>query len=161
MLVLLLVVNTLLFNACSGHTGGLFMQEDKRADARMEQIVSAIKDKDKEALKTLFSQKALNEASDFDDEIDYLFDLIQGDIVFWERDGWASSKSITHGKKTLMIRCSLDIETDKDTYSFFVIDYNIDTLNPDNQGVFMLELITDTGNLKSWQDRMRAGIYIH
>jgi hypothetical protein len=55
------------------------------------------------------------------------------------------------------------LKTDKDVYEFFVIDYNVDTINTDNQGVYMLELINNYGEreLESWQDRMRAGIYIH
>ena len=62
-----------------------------------------------------------------------------------------------------MIRFGFDITTDKDTYRFFVVDYNIDTINPDNQGVYMLELIlfTNSEDLESWKDRMCAGIYVH
>lgn len=139
------------------------MGEDERADARMEQIVSAIKDKDSEALKSLFSKKALDEADDFDSGADSLFDFIQGDIESWEGNGWASDTSMGGGKSSWMIRFEFDVKTDKDDYHFFVIDYNVDTINPDNQGVYMLELIDNYGEkeLESWQDRMRAGIYIH
>ncbi len=139
------------------------MSEEKRADARMEQIVSAIKDKDKESLKSLFSKKSLDEANDFENDVDYLFEYLQGDIDSWERDGWASDESIDHGKKSLMIRFGFKVVTDVDEYDFFIIDCNTDTINPDNQGLYMLELIKDYGNvdLESWQDRMRAGIYIH
>jgi hypothetical protein len=111
----------------------------------------------------LFSKKALDEANDFENGVDYLFELLQGDVDTWERAGWSSGEMIEYGKKSLMIRFSFDVKTDKDTYHFFVIDYNTDTINPDNQGVYMLELIkfTDEKDLDSWQDRVRAGIYIH
>lgn len=33
-----------------------------------------------------------------------------------------------------MIRFDFDIKTDKDDYGLFVIDYNVDTINPDNEG---------------------------
>ncbi len=168
-LMLFIFAGLLLFSSCDKIGGddklggGILVGEDKKADARMEQIVSALKGKDKEALKSLFSNKALDEANSFDNEINDLFDLLQGDIISWERDGWASDESIESGKKSLMIRFAINVSTDKDVYRFFVIDYNMDTINPDNQGIYMLELIKDYGekDLESWQDRMRAGIYIH
>jgi hypothetical protein len=170
-MLILLLVSLLLLSSCDKigindrRAGGLLViGEGRKADARTEQIVSAIKNKDREALKLLFSRKALDEADDLDNRIDYLFELIQGDIDSWERDdGWSSDGSIEYGKKSLMIRFGFAVETDKDVYQFYVIDYNTDTINPDNQGVYMLELIefADIENVGPWQDRMRAGIYIH
>ena len=166
-LMLLVLVSLLLSSSCDkiagGNRGGIIVSEEKQADARIEQIISAIKDKDRESLKSLFSKKALDEANDFENGVDYLFELLQGNVDTWERDGWSSDESIKDSKKSLMIRFSFDVKTDKDTYHFFVIDYNKDTINPDNQGVYMLELIkfTDEKDLESWQDRMRAGLNIH
>ena len=166
-MVLLLIVGMLPLSGCimGGPMGGrpLFSDTGQKADARLEKIVSAIKNKDEEELKSLFSNKALDEDNDIGNEIGYLFGLLQGDIVSWERDSLSSDESIQHGKRSLMIRFSFDIKTDKDLYRFFVIDFNVDTIEPDNQGIYMLELIefTDTKDLNSWQDRMRAGIYIH
>ena len=152
----------LLLSSCEKGNGGITMSEEKRADARMEQIISAIKGKDKEALKSLFSKKALDEANDFENDVDYLFKFLQSNIDTWERDGIAGSESIDHGKKSLMIRFAINVNTDKDVYRFFVIDYNTDTINPDNEGIYMLEVRkADSPNTGSWQDRMRAGIYIH
>ena len=139
------------------------MNENKRTDNRMEEIVSAIKDKDKEALKSLFSKKALNEAKDFETEIDYFFDFIQGDIDSWKRDGISSDTSYESGKTTNMIRFGFKLVTDVDEYDFFIIDYNIDTINPYNEGVYMIQLrkssyVGSWGG--SWQDRMRPGFFI-
>jgi hypothetical protein len=166
-LILLVLVSLLLFGSCdenedvSGRVREIIVSEPKKADARMEQIISVIKDKDREALKSLFSKKALEEANDFDNGIDYLFDFLQGDIDSWERDGWASDESIRSGKKSLMIRFSIIINTDKDDYLLFVIDYNTDTINPDNEGVYMLQImkLVDRNDQPSWQERLCAGIY--
>jgi len=110
----------------------------------------------------LFSDKVIEESDDFDGEITVLFDFIHGDIVSWEREGWASDESIEHGKKSLMIRFAINVNTDKEGYRFFVIDYNTDTINPDNEGVYMLEVSKSSydGEWDSWQNRMRAGISI-
>jgi hypothetical protein len=161
-LMLLILVSLRLFSSC-GRNRGILVDEEKKADARIEQIISSIKYKDREALKSLFSKKALDETDDFVSEADSLFDYIQGDIESWERDGFASSESMDGGKRSWMIRFGFTVKTDKDVYDFFIIDYNIDTINLDNQGVYMLELIDNYGEreLESWQDRMGAGIYIH
>lgn len=160
--ILLILVSLLLFSSC-GRNEGILVSEDKRADVLVEKIVSAIKDKDNKTLKSLFSKKALNETYDFVGGADSLFYFIQGDIESWERDVVASDESMSGGKRSLMIRFGFTVKTDKDVYQFFVIDYNVETINPDNQGIYMLELIDNYGEreLESWQDRMRAGIYIH
>lgn len=160
--MLLILVSLSLFSSC-GRSGEILGSEEKIADARMEQIVSAIKDKDSEELKSLFSKKALDESDDFVGGADSLFNFIQGDIESWKRDGFASDESMVGGKRTWMIRFGFTLKTDKDVYQFFIIDYNVDTINTDNQGVYMMELIDNYGNreLESWKDRMRAGLYIH
>ena len=165
-LMLVIVMSLFLFSSCDkiGHrneSGGIIIGEGQKADERMEQIISAIKANDKEALKSLFSKKALDEIDDLDGEVDSLFNFIQGDITSWERDGWASDESIEYGKKSLMIRFAINVNTDKDKYRFFIIDYSTDTINPDNEGVYMLEVrLAETHNSGSWQDRMRPGISI-
>ena len=160
-LVLLILVSLLLFNAC-GLKGGSSLTTEQRADERMAQIMSAVQDKDNEALKALFSKKALGEATDIDNGIDYLFDFIQGNITSWERDAAPADEKTDGGKKSLMIRFVINITTDKDEYQLFVIDYNLDTINPDNEGVYMLEIERAAdGNISglSWQEKLCAGIY--
>ena len=151
----------LLLSSCD-ENGGMAMSDEQRADARMEQIILAIKEKDKEALKSLFSKKALDESIDFENDVDTLFGLFQADIDTWERDGIAGSESIRSGKKSSMIRYAINVNTDKEVYRLFVIDYYTDTIDPDNQGVYMLEVrLAESPNTGSWQERMRAGLYLH
>jgi hypothetical protein len=161
--MLFVFISLLLFSSCDIKSiGGMLVSEEIKANARMEQIISAIKEKDAEALKSLFSKKALDEDDDFDNEIKDLFDLLKGDIISYERDGWSSEESITKGKISLMVRFPINVNTDENAYRFYVIDYNTDTIDPDNEGVYMLEVrLADSKNVGSWQERMRAGIYIH
>lgn len=165
--MLFIVINLLLFSSCdkignSNEAGGLIMIEEQKADERMEKIISAIKANDKEALKLLFSKIAIDESDDFDGEVDSLFDFIQGDIISWKRDGWGSDESIADGKKSLMIRPGFKVVTDVEEYMLFLIDYAVDTIDPDNEGVYMLEVSKSSysGEWDSWQVRMRAGISI-
>lgn len=116
------------------------IDEGKMADDRMEQIVAALKEKNIESLKSLFSAKSISEAENFENDFDRLFQFFQGTIETWERDSLAADRSIEYGKQSLMIRYGILISTDIDDYSLFIIDYNIDTINPDNEGIYMLEI---------------------
>ena len=75
-----------------------------------------------------------------------------------------SYKSTRNGKSTWILLYSITLKTEKGLYRIFVVDYSIDTINPDSQGVYMLELIENYGNRPvggGWQERMRAGIYMN
>lgn len=161
LLVPFLIASFLLLNSCGRAGYGLIVNEGQNADERMEQIIVAVKNKDKESLKGLFSEEAIEEAN-IDIEMDLLFDFIKGDIERWERDSFASDESIRNGKKSLMIRSNYIVVTDEETYEFYVIDFYTDTINPDNEGIYMLEIITSEydGEFDAWQERMRAGFRI-
>ena len=72
--------------------------EEKKADARLEQVLDAIKNQDKAALKAMFSNKALVEAEDINGSIDYLLTFVQGKIESWERDRLSSGESMGGAK---------------------------------------------------------------
>ena len=111
----------------------------------------------------MFSNQALSETTDIYEDIDYLFEFIQGDITHCNRQSWASSEVIERGKKSLMVRSEYKIITDKEEYWFYIIDYSIDTINSYNAGLYMLEVMTweDSDRLLydvSWQERLTAGV---
>lgn len=152
----------MLTSCTSGGGRVLITSEDKKADERIEQILSAIKDKDREALKALFSKQALDEVKDFDNGTDYLLSFFQGGVKSWKRDKWSSGESTRSGKKSVMIRSWYTVSTDKNEYMFFVIDFTEDTINPNNVGVYTLRVIKaedkDT-QFTYWQDMQIPGIY--
>ncbi len=137
--------------------------EDKQADARLEQVLEAIKKEDKKALKSLFSKKALEEAEDIDSRIEYLFTLIQGEVEIWERDALSSYESIGGGKRSESIQSWYTVTTDTYEYKFFLLDYSVDTINPDNAGLYTLRAIKaedEKTQFTFWQDMAIAGIYM-
>ena len=134
-----------MLNSCSlgGGRRVSLSNEYKHVDARMEQIMAAVKDKDGEALKALFSEKALGEAEDIDIGVDYLFNLTKGDIVSWERHGLGSREDIAYGKITQKIQVWYIVSTEEDKYLFFVIDFAEDTINPENEGMYTLWALSE------------------
>ena len=149
--------------ARGGSQSVLYSSDEKMADARMERIVSAIRNNEKESLKSLFSKKALVEANEIDRKIDHFFDFIKGNIVFYERKSGSGSESIEYGKRSFLIRYSIYIVTDEDDYSLYVMDYCIDTINPDNEGMYTLELRSSPINYtrETVRERLRPGIIFY
>ena len=64
----------------------LFNDDVKTADNKMENIIKALKSRDEKALKSLFSQKAVDEADQFDQSITVLFDFYKGDLISYSSD---------------------------------------------------------------------------
>jgi len=162
--ILLVLFIVLLLSSCSfrGMRKVIVDDSDKKADARLEQILNALSDNDKDALKAMFSKQALSEANDFDENINYLFDFFKGTIKSWERTGFTAPMRTTRGKKAIELISWYTVTTDKDSFSFFVIDYSIDTFNSDNVGLYALRVIKtadEDAEFTYWQDMEIPGIY--
>ena len=162
-LIGILIVASLVMVACGPGRGGLvYMSEPKLADNRMEAIINAIKEEDSEAMKAMFSSKAQDESEELDQEMEDLFTFIEGDITKWEQDTWGSGESIKHGKKTLQLRSWYIVETDKENYKFFIIDYPKDTIEPENEGLYTINVWKKDkreDKFTSWQSMVIPGIY--
>lgn len=135
--------------------------DDKKADTRFEQVIEAINNDDKDDLKSMFSKHALDKADDFDSRVDCLFEFFRGNVTSWERNGGPTVyESIDHGHNTKKINSMYYVNTDRQEYIFYLIEWTIDKDHPDNIGLFALRVIRaedrDTQFLK-YQD-MEAGI---
>ncbi|MCM1180343.1 MAG: DUF5104 domain-containing protein [Clostridium sp.] len=117
--------------------------EQQMADQMMEDIAAALDAGDADALKALFSETALEEATDIDQQISDLLEFYQGKKQSFEGDA-SSSTSTEYGtttKKQLIGQYLLT--TDKESYRV-IYDYNvIDKENPDKVGLSQLELVPD------------------
>lgn len=102
----------------------------------MEKLFNAIKNQDKEDIKDIFSQKAINEVENIDKEIDSLLSFVRGYVALWKFDsfGWCSGP-INYGQEQKMIRPWFYLTTDKYRYKVHFFAYPIDELNSENEGV--------------------------
>ena len=112
------------------------------SDQIMEEIVTALDARDADALKEQFSEEALGEATDLDQQIADLMNFYQGKKQSFE--GHASSS--THTKYGEDVEKSFighyTLVTDKETYQV-MYDYKvIDKKNRDKEGMYQLELVT-------------------
>lgn len=173
---LILILSILLLSSCS--IGGSRVQmlnldsDDTKANARLEQVIEAIKSKDKDALKSVFSKKALDEAVDFDSRMNDLFDFFQGEVNSWEKSsGPKVFKSNDHGHIKKEVSSYYYLNTNKQKYFFLLRDYPVDTDYPDNVGLYMLLVVKSEDREKIYDGKNKilydgkkklshAGIYI-
>jgi len=172
----ILIFSMLLLSACSIGGSRISMlnkdNDDKKADARLEQVIDAIKNQDKKALRAIFSKQALHDTDDFDGRIDYLFGFIQGKIKSWKSsDGPTVYGSYDYGHNKKEVSSYYYVNTDKQKYFFLLRDYPIDTDHPDNVGLYMLLVVKAEDEEKIWDGANKiiydgnkklthAGIYI-
>lgn len=164
-LCLITIVGVLFLSSCiigGSRTDMLDNMNDREAaDARLEQVLEAIKNEDKDALKSMFSQTALEEAEDFDDRMEYLFSFFQGEVVSWERFAFNVSERINHGKMTKRNYVWYKVNTDQQEYYMYFVQWTVDTEHPENVGIYALRVVKaeDDERLFCYYQDMEAGIF--
>lgn len=141
-------ITVLLLSSCSlgKQILGRYSHDDQGdANAKMDKVLEAIKNKDKDALKALFSKKAIAEVENFDQSIIELFDFFQGDFISYNdwsavgvEEGMNDDGTGRHWK---CMDSTYDVETSKQKYRFAIQDFTIDTADPDNVGIYSLYII--------------------
>ncbi|WP_160680618.1 DUF5104 domain-containing protein [Clostridium sp. C8-1-8] len=135
--------------------------DDKIAETRFQNIIESIDRKDKKELKKMFSPQSLKEAKDIDGGIDYLMEFYKGKLESKEL-ALKVNDSSNHGVDTSELKCFYTVTTDVDKYIVFFIDRIVDDKNPDNVGLYMLQIIklSDRDKEFDWGSKTRcAGIY--
>lgn len=135
---------------------------ESSTDAAMKTLVKAIEDEDKEAILSLFSEAASEEAEELDERAEKLIDLGNGKIDKWERvSGYEeASKEENSIAKTKGSKYSVTV--DDEEYIFFLVDCIEDSDNPKNVGIYMIQAL-HTDNFKAnfdWgHEKICPGIY--
>jgi hypothetical protein len=99
--------------------GGFFTDESTITERMAKYIVSALDTHDEDALKAVFSPKALEEANDLDVGIQYTFSLYSGPSV--EIEKWKSSGSYHYGSpgNTKKVDAFFIVTTDQSKYYLY------------------------------------------
>jgi hypothetical protein len=106
---------------------------------RAEQIAEAITRQDADALKGLFSARALEEADDIDAQLEYLLSLFPtGSEVSYELNGINAPREVSGGEKWGMVRAVFKLTADGEDFWMFFAENTEDTRDPDNLGLYGL-----------------------
>ena len=117
--------------------------EGKIAENQANVIFTAIENSDKEAFKALFSQKALADCGNADEQIDDFMEQFGGKITSWEYFSMSSSGKIEYGVyKQSEIWSRSEFECDGIIYTMFFHMFPIDVNNPENVGIYNIFITT-------------------
>lgn len=117
--------------------------EGRVAKAQTEDIFTAIENSDKDAFKALFSQKALADCENADEQIDDFMERFGGKITSWEYCSMSSSGIVEYGEyKQSEIWAMTEFEYDGNAYVMFFHTFPIDVNNPENVGIYNVFITT-------------------
>ncbi len=165
--VCLILIVVFVFTLCSCNISGQSFFTDKDndlADARMEQVYNAIENQDIDALVALFSEKAIMQTNNIYSVAESLFSFIQGEPVSWSRDespivfDWSEE----YGNRKQLITW-FTLLTEEQSYSVFLVDYPVDSIEPQKEGLYSLRIIKiDNEDYleETWEEWVTPGIYI-
>lgn len=140
---ILVITLSFLCTSCESVRNTYIVNDEQQAKACFEKIRVALEAKDTETFETLFSKQARTEVDDIEDEIQKLFDFIDGKIISWKYDGDQTSYSISEHKREKSICSWHVVNTDNEIYRFFIIDNVLDDINPDNVGLYAVRVIKE------------------
>lgn len=98
-ILIVILFSTMLLSSCFGNGEYTFKFDYDIAKERTAKLFEALENKDKDALKAMFSKNSLTEAENFDESVEELFDYFQGNIISYEDQVPTSRESIRSGKK--------------------------------------------------------------
>ncbi len=153
---------TLLFSlsACSSYPHQNWLGDDsmdKIAKKRCTNIVSALTNNDKEAIKSMFSKQAIEEIENLDESITYAINYYKG--KFKSLNGTISTEENLNGKnKKITIKADYTVTTDVETYSLFFVEKS-NTENSDENGLYLFQLAKES-EAEKVQGYLDAGIYV-
>jgi len=160
------IILTLVLSSCmKGDSTVFFSDKDNDfADARMEQLFNAVKWRNKDDIKEMFSKKAIEKAEAIDIGVDCLLSFIQGEVVSWNRDESPMVfDSVENGGKTKQLVTWYTLDTDEQSYFVLLVDYPVDSIDPENVGLYLIRIlrVEDENKLVgTWEEWVIPGIYI-
>jgi hypothetical protein len=169
LLILLISLTFLIGCASDAMVESRLEQLDKSTDRvyereQFEALMELIKGKDREGIKEMFSENALEETENLDEGINFLFEIVQGELEFYDDGGGPDVSELNeYGDKSIQLRSWIDFETTEENYRIFIIDYRVDMINPQNEGIYALRICRKEEveeQFSSWQDMAIPGIYM-
>ena len=103
-------------------------------------IIEALNHKDRELLKSIFSEDAISKDPAMEDGIDYLFDLYKGDFIEVTERNHSSSDHWGEPGRTKEISGYCLIKTSKTTYKLDYCVWPIQEQRPTKKGVYSINL---------------------
>jgi hypothetical protein len=119
-----------------------FDDPQAQTNAMTQRIVSALDEKDEQAIRDVLSPKALGEVDDLDEGIEYIFSKYRGrstDIEFGADNGRGYYGP---SGRTRNIQARATITTDEETYRLYYELWTVDSSDSSAKGIYRLTLVS-------------------
>ena len=138
---------------------GSDIRNEKIAERTADRIVDMIKNEDKSGLKTVFSEKAKENAEDLDGEITELLEWVDRDVTHIEKKHIQLDTLYTGRGTTNTVRVDYHLYTREKHYVLYIIHFTSDQVDRSNEGVFSIK-VSDYDAAQVWQEK-HAEKYIY
>lgn len=146
-IIILTIVGIMLLTSCSKVEDIISGKKDSdqdTANANMEKVVKAIENKDKDGLRLMFSEKAIDQVLDINKSIDELIDYFKGTMISYNDWGGPMVEECMNGDGTgrnwKYLYSSYDVETSEGIYRIYIQD-NIEDSENKSKGMWSLYII--------------------
>ncbi|MBQ8935987.1 MAG: DUF5104 domain-containing protein [Oscillospiraceae bacterium] len=127
------------------------LRNEKIAEATFDTMIECINHEDKEGLKSLFSETAIEEATDLDSEIDLFFNWFDGEIITVEKGPIPLGERITAQGCIYHTQIYWHVYTKEHYYTVFIYQITTDEIEPKNEGIYAVQ-ITDNELAEEWEE---------
>lgn len=135
---------------------GLFKSNDEKAKDLGRSVIKLVEDGDEENLQELFSEKALEDCTDFETGFEYARSIYSGTYENIKIVGYNESSHYDKGKHSHEVRAKYEVETSSSTYLLYLYYWSSNTINPSEKGIYSMILSVNDSE-KSYSQY--AGIY--
>lgn len=137
--IALLIVGSMLFSSSCMINFSYFYDHDQKL---ANNLVDALKQKDKNSVRKLFSQNAISDAKDFEGQLDDLFEYVSGEINSVTEPHSSESASAHYGHVVRKLYGTFRISTNNTTYTVDYCKCIKDTDDRKNVGLVSLRVYT-------------------
>ena len=117
-----------------------------------DELLEKLEKQDKKGITEMFSKTALKEAENYEENLDYLFEFFQGEVIDWEYYGGHNSYRRNTGEIEYYKKGEswYKVETDKQTYILFFSVCFADSRDSDNLGMYAIRILKEEDEEKKF-----------
>lgn len=164
MSILLCIMFCGMFSSCANLQGyrtdklrHILLRDERIAEQTLEEILKVLEKKDKSEFKRIFSEETLNEITDMDERIDFLFDYYKGEYSSYSNSGIGSMEESSEG--ILQIMKEYNVKTSSEEY---ILRFEVTAKHTESEkvGINMIQICTENDKETMISDIEAIGLYI-
>jgi hypothetical protein len=140
LIMLLEVMMMMGLMGCSSLPKDLLVNERRESERIAQRIIEALEEKDEDALRSLFSTRALAEADDLDEGLKYIMSVYKGSFITYENTGADNSNYFGAPGRTRMVKIGFEVTTDEEAYYLYFRYWLINEQDLSAEGLYMIKL---------------------